>query len=1012
MADPLPIFPINEQLEIETSYEFAGNGTLIAGDGGEFRNAPHPHPLAQYNFRRELLNQRGVNKATLQVIRDFLDNLKGKAGRFRYRDPVDNVATAVPYTIHLRDDSSAIAAKENSNPPIAQTQGILFPEADGVETQFQLCKEYRIIASNATSVVTRPITRPAIGYREILTNFAPLTETLIISIFQAGIEVTNYTVDETTGVVTFTAPPTGTLTVFDDGIETTDFTVTTTIEAITFATFPTGSLTFEENGSAIALDDYVIDEENNAVFFNPPLTGTLTVLEDGSTITSYTELNSPEIDFTVIPTGEVTVFEDGQELTDFDYDAVSGMIMFGIIPVGKLTADFSFDVPCQIATDIYNVTANRYDIGTDSWLYQLEQIEIKEVRESAIAYPLPEFNEKLELDFPIDATYDSQTGRENSTLETESSSGFLISNQQYDEIIPRFELGNQENLTDREKEFVLCLWRCSLGTISSFDKFEPSLLGNDSFRRIETKFNDNRLSIDYLANNERPFRFSAIAATGKPVLLNSILNAPETTKFYFVIDTTSLVSATVIQIQNAVNQLKPLLRDNVYGGNQSLADSNVTVIRSTVSPEGDVLSGNESWMDWYNNLFESEGYYIYFMDEAAGGAAYHDGQNGPPLTNPPSDANTAPTTFWNSHFSTFKANFSSRNYFNSIVYQVEDSNTALESQAFQKHITEAFFGTNGYESIEPYNIRVRVDVLTSNLTTDNLFDDLLGLEPLGTNLEKDFFTTYTNARCILIQRKDGVNIAATNCSYPLIIDSITYQPEAGQFTDIEKSREPEGSDSSMNGILISDNGVTIEDIRLGLFEGATVEIFIINWRDTSSSKLILFSGYFSESTLRGGNQGAQEATLTFRSWDALTEQTWLIEVTERCGLDFGSSACGVDLAPLTDSTTVSAIASRSEFTINTSRADGFFTRGTVTITSGSNASLRRWAIADFTGGVITLAQQLPYDLVVGDTVEVVAGCDRLLNSPNGCSGYNNTANFARGLGGATYVPGSKVLGGA
>jgi len=39
------------------------------------------------------------------------------------------------------------------------------------------------------------------------------------------------------------------------------------------------------------------------------------------------------------------------------------------------------------------------------------------------------------------------------------------------------------------------------------------------------------------------------------------------------------------------------------------------------------------------------------------------------------------------------------------------------------------------------------------------------------------------------------------------------------------------------------------------------------------------------------------------------------------------------------------------------------------------------------------------------------GCDRLLNSPNGCSVIIPTANFARGLGGATYVPGSKVLGG-
>lgn len=197
----------------------------------------------------------------------------------------------------------------------------------------------------------------------------------------------------------------------------------------------------------------------------------------------------------------------------------------------------------------------------------------------------------------------------------------------------------------------------------------------------------------------------------------NILDAPNSTNFYFVIDTTSITTSQQTAIIGALNGLKPLLRDLIFNGDQTKADNQIFLIESNRSNL--ISSGSEAWVGWFNDLYSANAVYYFWMDETA--SDYHQ--------NNKQNENYSPTPKFIQDFTTFKNNYSSRNYFVAKVYHVK-KNYAV-NEAFKEHLLNAFFGNYGHEPMYNYLVEARFDLDSLELTAEDYLNDFLRLINIG-----------------------------------------------------------------------------------------------------------------------------------------------------------------------------------------------------------------------------------------------------------------------------------------
>ena len=103
---------------------------------------------------------------------------------------------------------------------------------------------------------------------------------------------------------------------------------------------------------------------------------------------------------------------------------------------------------------------------------------------------------------------------------------------------------------------------------------------------------------------------------------------------------------------------------------------------------------------------------------------------------------------------------------------------------------------------------------------------------------------------------------------------------------------------------------------------------------------------------------------------------WTLYTSKECQNRLGDARCQVNLAPFTVSFTVTSVGSASRVFTDSALAQAadYFTEGLVTFDDGAHGDLPLMVLDHATGGVITLAEPLVADIVVGQTGTIVAGC--------------------------------------
>jgi uncharacterized phage protein (TIGR02218 family) len=251
-------------------------------------------------------------------------------------------------------------------------------------------------------------------------------------------------------------------------------------------------------------------------------------------------------------------------------------------------------------------------------------------------------------------------------------------------------------------------------------------------------------------------------------------------------------------------------------------------------------------------------------------------------------------------------------------------------------------------------------------------------------------------------RRDGQIFGFTESDHEFDVDGVTYTPgfdlselalSAGLAVDnMQVTFVPEAPGDALIGV----------DLLAGLWSGATFTIFECNHLAPTDGVNVLRRGTTGEATLT-----ATGYVLELRSLKQTLQQQ-LGEVTSKtCKYIFGSTAkpqglCTIDIATRTFTYTVTAVASRREFTCSAAvEADDFYKEGIARSTDALNDGYEQ-KIKAFSGGVVTLALPMPFEVQVGDTFDLVEGCQKRRED---CVAKSNILNF----GGEPDVPGPDAL---
>jgi len=250
----------------------------------------------------------------------------------------------------------------------------------------------------------------------------------------------------------------------------------------------------------------------------------------------------------------------------------------------------------------------------------------------------------------------------------------------------------------------------------------------------------------------------------------------------------------------------------------------------------------------------------------------------------------------------------------------------------------------------------------------------------------------TFCRCWRLLRRDGLVLGFTDHDRDLTVDGTTHSARSGLEGSAGES--PLGlsiGGGEVNGALTSD-AISEPDIAAGLWDGAGVELRLVDWSNPEEW-LLLETGTIGE--IRRTDHGF---VVELRGPAQALDQPRGRLFQAACSADLGDARCRVDLLlPQWHGTgAVSGGDGRLVFESNgiADFADGLFTGGTLTFTSGRNVGAvhqvkRHWVA----GGAVRLALWAPSvaPVMAGDAFSVVAGCDKRFATCRDL--FANTLNF-------------------
>lgn len=249
------------------------------------------------------------------------------------------------------------------------------------------------------------------------------------------------------------------------------------------------------------------------------------------------------------------------------------------------------------------------------------------------------------------------------------------------------------------------------------------------------------------------------------------------------------------------------------------------------------------------------------------------------------------------------------------------------------------------------------------------------------------------ARVVKLTTTDGTVYGFTDTDIQVTIDGVVYKPSPG----LTAARLSSTASTEVSAQNIQAGWVDVPemDLKGGKMDNADIECAWVSWKNPAGGKFITFSGKIGEITW--DESGFNVDIVDFMK--ALERNIgWTYTANCRHRL-FGQpgpgtlGACRVDPATYTFTGTVSELVTpKWVFNVSGSaagKADGYFSAGVITFTSGLNNGLSA-IVKTHIGNQFTLFLPTAFVIPVGTTFTVQAGCDKTIDTCK--SKFNNVVN--------------------
>lgn len=255
----------------------------------------------------------------------------------------------------------------------------------------------------------------------------------------------------------------------------------------------------------------------------------------------------------------------------------------------------------------------------------------------------------------------------------------------------------------------------------------------------------------------------------------------------------------------------------------------------------------------------------------------------------------------------------------------------------------------------------------------------------------------TLCRCWRVRLRDGDVLGFTEHDADLTADGTRFLAASGfSASEAETALGLAAPNGEVAGAFSSES-IAAADLERGRYDGARVEVLLVNWADPTQV-LLEHVREIGEVTRTDNSFRAELRGLAAR----LDQPTGRV-YGRRCDARLGDGLCGVDLSAFRASgTVVAADALQASVSGLSGFAAGWFSHGVLTFSNGALAG-RVVDIAGHQAGDparLTFWLPLPESPAPGDAFHIVAGCDKAFATCR--AKFANALNFR----GFPHMPGS------
>jgi uncharacterized phage protein (TIGR02218 family) len=256
--------------------------------------------------------------------------------------------------------------------------------------------------------------------------------------------------------------------------------------------------------------------------------------------------------------------------------------------------------------------------------------------------------------------------------------------------------------------------------------------------------------------------------------------------------------------------------------------------------------------------------------------------------------------------------------------------------------------------------------------------------------------------CWRIARRDGSILGFTDHDRDLTFNGVTFRAHTGlSASEAESSLGLAVTTTEAVGAL-SDDCLSEGDLVNGLYDGAAVEIWLVDWSDIEDRTLL------DVASIGEVRRGEHAFSAELRSSAHVFDQPLGRTFQRGCDADLGDARCKLNLANYSVAGSIIAAAG-GVLRLNLASASptGYLTGGTLRFLQGDNAGatfvIKSHRMESGAQAAVELWSQPGSAITAGDAVTLTAGCDKTSTT---CRGkFSNIVNFR----GFPHMPGNDKL---